>query len=229
MFNFSTKEKRDTDEKLYAIVVEEIERGTINKALWAKALADSDNDKDKTQALYIKLRVQKLYDERRFEQERQEAVNRAHVASENKKVRAEKTIATLTTTTSNLLSSFRWLTAIMLILGAVGLFLSYITISVSYDYSWWVLFLLSVCLTVLGAYLIFECYRISKITDHKTLRKKLNIFFLILIPFSAIGTIIGVIMPLVALFMFISCVALIIHAIKFNRAYSYAVKNNLVG
>jgi cation transport ATPase len=227
MFNFSTKEKRDLDEKLYAVVVEEIESGQIHKAFWAKALAESDNDKDKTQALYIKLRVQKLYDEIHFERERQETVARAHAVAENKRVKDEKVVTTLATTTSNLLSNFKWLTAIMLILGVIGLFLSYITNSVSYDYSWWILFLLSMCLTVFGGYLLFDCWKISKITDQKILKKKLNTFFLILIPFSAIGTIIGVLLPLLALFMFISCISLIIHAVKFNRAYAYAVKNGL--
>jgi cation transport ATPase len=228
MFNFSTKEKRDIDEKLYSIVVEEIESGVINKALWAKALAESNNDKDRTRASYIKLRVRRLYDKMEFEQEHQDAIRREQVIAEKKERKVKQTVAALSTTTSNLLSNFKWLTAIMLVLGVVGLFLSYITLSVSYDYSWWILCLLSVCLTVLGGYLACECYRISKIADYKVLRKKLNVFFLILIPFSAIATLIGVILPLIALFMFISCITLIIHAVKFNRAYTYAVNNKLI-
>lgn len=229
MFNFFTKEKRDIDEKLYFVVVKEIEDGVINKALWAKALAGSNGDKDKTQALYIKLRVQKLYDEIKFEQDRKDATHRTQVVAENKRVKIEQTVNTLATTTSKLLSIFKWLTIIMIILGVSGLFLAYITTSVSYDYSWWVFFILSICLTVLGGYFLFDCYRISKVTNHKILRKKMNAFFLILIPFSAIGTLIAVVLPLVALFMFISFVVLIINAVRFNGAYIYAVKNNLVG
>jgi len=228
MFNFSTKEQRKLDEQLYSVVTDEIERNEIYKPLWTKALADSDNDKQRAQALYIKYRVQKLKDEMRFEKEREQANERARVATENKRVKSERSITTLETTTSHLLSSFKWLTAIMLILGAIGLFLSYITISVSYDYSWWVLSGLSVLLFVLGGYLLFDCFRISKISDHKILKKKLNTSFLILIPFSLVGTIIGIIMPLVALFMFISFVALVIHAIKFNRAFNYAKRNGLI-
>lgn len=228
MLNFSTKEKRDMDEKLYSVVVEELENGTINKALWAKALADSDSDKDKTQALYIKLRVQKLYDEMNFEKEQRVATERAKAVVENKKVKVEKTIETLSTTTQKLISMFRWLTGLMLVLGIVGLFLAYITSSVSDDWSWQVIFFSGIAFTIFGSYLSYQCFKITKITDQKLLKKKLNLFFIILIPFSAIGTIIGLVMPLIALVLFINCISLIINAVKYNHAFAYAMRNNLV-
>lgn len=228
MFNFSTKEKREMDEKLYAVVVEELENGTVNKALWAKALADSDSDKDKTQALYIKLRVQKLYDEINFEKEQRVAAEKAHATAKNKREKVERTVETLSTTTLKLVSMFKWLTGLMLTLGIIGLFLSYVTISVADDWSWQAVLILGITFSILGGYLFYQSFRITKLTDQRQVRKKLNLFFIVLIPFSAIATIIGLVMPLIALLLFINCVSLIINAIKYNNAFSYAAKNNLI-
>jgi hypothetical protein len=71
MLSFSTKEGRETEEKFYTLAIEETEKGIINKALWAKALVESSNEIDKARAIYIKLRVQKYYDETRFEDEQE--------------------------------------------------------------------------------------------------------------------------------------------------------------
>ena len=54
---------RKLDERLYFVVAEELDRGSVNQALWLKALEQSDGDERKQTAEYIKLRVQALRDE----------------------------------------------------------------------------------------------------------------------------------------------------------------------
>ena len=54
---------RLAEEQLYQLVVDEIKRDEKREGLWAKALVEAEGDKEKTQALYIKLRVQSLKDE----------------------------------------------------------------------------------------------------------------------------------------------------------------------
>ena len=72
--------KSEIENKLYEIVAEEIERGEISKGIWAKALSISEGDKEKTQAMYIKIRVHDLseifHQAAREEQEQQEKMDR---------------------------------------------------------------------------------------------------------------------------------------------------------
>jgi len=51
------------DDKLYEIAMEEIENGTVQKGIYARAFSQSEGDKNKTDALYIKFRFQSLKDE----------------------------------------------------------------------------------------------------------------------------------------------------------------------
>jgi zinc-ribbon domain len=51
------------DDKLYEIALEEIESGTVQKGIYARAFSQSEGDKNKTDALYIKFRFQSLKDE----------------------------------------------------------------------------------------------------------------------------------------------------------------------
>ena len=51
------------EEQLYEFISDELEVGNIRKGLMTKALAKSDGDPLKTQAQYIKLRLQSLIDE----------------------------------------------------------------------------------------------------------------------------------------------------------------------
>ena len=51
------------DDKLYEIALEEIENGTVQKGIYARAFSQSEGDKNKTDALYIKFRFQSLKDE----------------------------------------------------------------------------------------------------------------------------------------------------------------------
>ena len=54
---------RKTDETLYSVVAQEMERGVRNNGLWLKALEKADGNKEKQVAEYIKLRVQSLKDD----------------------------------------------------------------------------------------------------------------------------------------------------------------------
>jgi len=55
-------QRREDDELLYEYVLTEIENKVIVKGLWAKAMALSDGNKDKTQSLYMQYRVQAIKD-----------------------------------------------------------------------------------------------------------------------------------------------------------------------
>tara|TARA_B100000963_G_C22277363_1_gene515571 strand:- start:190 stop:612 length:423 start_codon:yes stop_codon:yes gene_type:complete len=51
------------EEQLYEFISDELEVGNVRKGLMTKALAQADGDPLKTQAEYIKLRLQSLIDE----------------------------------------------------------------------------------------------------------------------------------------------------------------------
>tara|TARA_B100000401_G_C52776872_1_gene706124 strand:+ start:1278 stop:1607 length:330 start_codon:yes stop_codon:yes gene_type:complete len=49
-----------TDNQLYELIYEEIEKGNLDKALWTKSFADASGDEKKSQSNYIKYRFQAL-------------------------------------------------------------------------------------------------------------------------------------------------------------------------
>lgn len=53
------------NDEMYAVAMNEIESGTVQKGLYARAFSQSEGDKNKTDALYIKFRVQTMKDETR--------------------------------------------------------------------------------------------------------------------------------------------------------------------
>lgn len=55
--------QRLLEERLYEIVLEELQKGVRRAGLWAKALAKSEGDESKAKALYISFRAQSLKDE----------------------------------------------------------------------------------------------------------------------------------------------------------------------
>ncbi len=55
--------QRLNEEKLYAYVLDEMDQGIKRNGLWAKAISDARGIDGKAEALYIKYRVQSLYDE----------------------------------------------------------------------------------------------------------------------------------------------------------------------
>ncbi len=69
----ATKRSADRliEEQLYAEVAEEISSGSTRPGLWAKALANADDEK-KAEGLYIKYRVQAKLDEARVVQAAEE-------------------------------------------------------------------------------------------------------------------------------------------------------------
>jgi hypothetical protein len=66
------------DDKLYEIAMEEIENNSVQKGLYARAFSQSEGDKDKTDALYIKFRVQSLQDELMLEAEQERTLEEEH-------------------------------------------------------------------------------------------------------------------------------------------------------
>ena len=72
-----------TDDKYYRIVAEEIERGTIDKTLWTRSVAESTGTKDAAQSLYIRHRVRQLVDAESTQQrvERREEADSSYVAN----------------------------------------------------------------------------------------------------------------------------------------------------
>lgn len=227
MINFSSKEQRKTEEQLYAVVVDEIERNEINKALWAKALADSDNDENKTRALYIKYRVQKLKDEISDNQEAQRQQQRAHEQTQAKQQKDHRNVGTLTTTVEKTVSTFHWLILLMVLISLATLFFGYIFYDSGDEY--WIAWCIGgAAFLGLGLWLYVLTRQISKTTDFNLIKRKLNVLFTVLIPFTFVAMAIGFLAPLIGLLAFIAFVSLSIRAIKFNLAFRYAKKNNLI-
>lgn len=226
MFNFSTKEQRKTEEYLYSLVTEEIERNEIQKSLWTKALADSDNDKQKTQALYIKYRVQKLKDEISDREEIERAQAQREAQAHTKIQKEGRNLATLSTTVENTISTFYWLILVMIILSMAIWFFAYILYSSGDSYELWAL--IGGVFIILGFYLYYLTSKVKKTTDYLEIKKRLNVLFWILIPFSLLSSVLGAVAPILGLGMFIAFVGLSIRAVKFYSAFSYAKRNNLI-
>ena len=55
---------RKGEEALYRQAMNEIESGSINKGVYAKALADSEGNEDKVRSLYLKYRIQSILDDK---------------------------------------------------------------------------------------------------------------------------------------------------------------------
>jgi len=225
MFNFSTKEQRKVEEQLYSSVTEEIERNEIHKPLWTRALANSDNDKQKAQALYIKYRVQKLKDEISDQQELQREQRRKEERAQVKVQKDGRNFGTLNTTVKNTVSTFQWLILAMILLSVGILFFAYLFYDSGDSYELWAL--TGGVFMVLGLYLFYLTRKVSKISDHFEIKKRLNVLFLILIPFSLLGITLGAVSPIIGLVMFLAFVGLTIRAIKFYTAFNYAKRNNL--
>ena len=95
---------REIEEKLFEQAYAEIEAGIVRKGLMAKALAKSNGDVEKADALYLNLRVQSLIDEEKIAlakeemlqvQREQAALAREHAqlsAENNKKLEIAKRV-----------------------------------------------------------------------------------------------------------------------------------------
>lgn len=226
MFNFSSKEQRKFEEQLYGAVTAEIERNEIHKALWTKALADSDNDKQQAQALYIKYRVQKLKDEISNHHEMQRAEIRKEEQVQAKIRKDDRNLDTLNTTIKNTISTFHWLILAMIILSVAISFFAYIFYDSGDSYELWAL--TGGVFLCLGLYLFYLTKKVSKITSYPEIKKRLGVLFFVLIPFSLLATGLGAIAPIYGIFMFITFIDLSVRAIKFYSAFNYAKRNSLI-
>jgi len=86
---------RLSEEAAYEQVSKELEEGKIRQGLWTKALAESNGDKNRTESLYIRYRVQSLLDEARLMYEAQIAESVAQKKKSQKEKRGklvEKTV-----------------------------------------------------------------------------------------------------------------------------------------
>lgn len=214
MFNPITKLNGSFDEELYEIVANELESGEKNKGLWTKALSETGHDLKMAEALYIKLRVSKLNDERKKEQIVEEQIQK-----EGRNLK--KKVDTLNNTAQIISGNVRYLIYLMYLAGAVALFISYI-IETYY------LLLVGIILISLGIYSYKIVLATEKSSDIKIIKKNLNIIYAIMIPFSILSTISGAFFPIIGIFSFIVFILLIKSCIKFNTAYSYAEKNQIL-
>lgn len=226
MFNFSSKEQRKFEEQLYDAVTAEIERNEIHKALWTKARADSGNDKQQAQALYIKYRVQKLKDDISDHQEMQRAEIRRQEQVQAKTRKDGRNLDTLHTTVKNTVSTFHWLILAMILVSVAILFFAYLFYDSGDSYELWAL--TGGVFLFLGLYLFYLTKKVSKITDYSEIKKRLGVLFFIFIPFSLLATSLGAVAPIFGLFMFLTFIGLSIRAIKFYSAFRYAKKNSLI-
>ena len=64
----------DIDSHFYATALDEIEKETYDKGIWAKAFAESDGNETKTKAKYIKIRAAQLQAAERAVEEEQKRV-----------------------------------------------------------------------------------------------------------------------------------------------------------
>lgn len=226
MFNFSSKEQRKADEYLYSAVTEEIERNEIHKPLWTKALAGSDNDKQRAQALYIKYRVQKLKDDISDQQEAQREQKRREEQVQAKVQKDGRNLTTLNTTVKSTVSTFQWLILALVILSMGIMFLAYIFYDSEDSYELWAL--TGGVSMFLGFYLFYLTKKVSKTSDYQEIKERLSVLFCILIPFSLLGTALVAVSPILGSAMFITFIVLSARAIKFYSAFNYAKRNNLI-
>ena len=90
--NQSTAKERLIEEQLYKQISDEKKNGYRRDGLWLKAISESNNDENKAEALYVKLRLQSIVDEEivRVEQERMEREAKAEQERMERKAKAEQ-------------------------------------------------------------------------------------------------------------------------------------------
>lgn len=69
----NSAKSRLVDERLYELVMDELESGKIRRGVWAKALAKSNGSESQAQSKYLELRVESLKDEAHVVQSIQES------------------------------------------------------------------------------------------------------------------------------------------------------------
>ena len=89
-FKHNSAVDRLNEERIYEIVINEIKNGKRREGIWGQALEKANGDLKKTEANYIKLRVQSLKDE--FEIQKQENADRQILEDEFQNLAKEKEI-----------------------------------------------------------------------------------------------------------------------------------------
>jgi len=89
-FKHNSAVDRLNEERIYEIVINEIKSGKRREGIWGQALEKANGDLKKTEANYIKLRVQSLKDE--FEIQKQENADRQIIEDEFQNLAKEKEI-----------------------------------------------------------------------------------------------------------------------------------------
>jgi len=89
-FKHNSAVDRLNEERIYEIVINEIKSGKRREGIWGQALEKANGDLKKTEANYIKLRVQSLKDE--FEIQKQENADRQIIEEEFQNLAKEKEI-----------------------------------------------------------------------------------------------------------------------------------------
>ena len=87
-FKHNSAVDRLNEEGIYEIVINEIKSGKRREGIWGQALEKANGDLKKTEANYIKLRVQSLKDE--FEIQKQENADRQIIEEEFQNLAKEK-------------------------------------------------------------------------------------------------------------------------------------------
>jgi len=99
MFSKNNKNNEDSinrlsEEAIYEMVAEEVQKGIRREGLWVKAYAQAGGDETKAKAIYIELRRQSLIDEDIVRQAAEATTNFAEGDQKKKKKRSQKEEAT---------------------------------------------------------------------------------------------------------------------------------------
>ena len=83
---------RLSDDDLFEQAYDELQNDELIKSVWARALSESDGDEKKAEALYLKLRVQQIKDEKHVSAQKKQAKKKAQQKKklEEDKARAER-------------------------------------------------------------------------------------------------------------------------------------------
>ena len=111
---------RQQDETLFAFVAAEVEEGIRREGLWSQAKSLANGDVGKTEAEYLKLRVQSIKDELTLEQ----ILNKEFQPIQNTQQDQSAEIITSSDnhTVVSLATMFLWIFAVFVVFGFVSLF-----------------------------------------------------------------------------------------------------------
>lgn len=190
-------------------------------------MANSGYDEDSTRSLYIKYRVQKLKDEEHDQKELQNIHHKKEVAMEELQRKNTQSLAILQAGVSVLVYIFKWLVALMLIFGLIGLYVSYGMSTSGGDFE--AFGVGGVFLLIIGVVVALKISTISKESKITRIVSRLNRLSCVLIPFTVITAFVSIgLFPVLGIILFILFVKMIIIIAKLNNALRFAQRNNLI-